>query len=313
MESIDVRLADQSGVVSRCQLLAAGHGPHDIKRMLRRRELAPIAVGVYVSHTGAPSWIEEAWAALLFVSGQVEPTDVALAHWSALRIAEGPGRRDSSDLPIHVAISSDRRIRPAGAVVVHRLRHFEQRVQRGRLPPRIRYEEAVVDVAADLPPLDAIGVLSRAVGSRRSSARRILATSRARSKVHERQWLEAVLADIDQGTHSVLEHGFLHRVLRPHGLPTPNRQQREETAIGVVYRDAAFGGLLVELDGRLHHAALEQRDADLERDLYAIATGRQTVRLGWGQVFGRPCRTAAALSALLNAGRPCGPPCPVGR
>lgn len=278
--------------------------------MLRRNQLAPIGTGVCVAHTGVPSWIERAWAALLSVSSQVEPTDVALAHWSALRIAEGPGHRDAHELPIHVAIPAERRIRPAGEVVVHRSRYFEERLHPGRLPPRIRYEEAVLDVAADLPPLDALGVLTRAVGSRRSTARRILEASGARAKVHQRTWLEAVVGDIEQGTHSVLEHGFAQRVIGPHRLPQPSRQQREETPLGVVYRDAAYGDLLIELDGRLHQ---EQRDADLERDLYAMATGRQTVRLGWAQVFGRPCRTAAALSQLMKTGRPCGAHCPVGR
>jgi hypothetical protein len=308
MERIAARLADQSGVVSRRQMLAVGYAPHDIKRMLRRNQLAPMAAGVYVTHTGSPSWIEHAWAALLTVSGQVEPTDVALAHWSALRIAEGPGRRDPRDRPIHVAIPSERRIRPVGEVVVHRVRYFAERIQAARFPPRIRYEEAVIDVAAGLPPLDAIGVLARAVGSRRSTARRILDASRARGKVHARRWLEAVLADLDGGTHSVLEHAFMQRVVLPHGLPRPSRQQREETAIGVVYRDAAFGGVLVELDGRLHQ---EQRDADLDRDLYALASGRRTARLGWSQVFGHPCQTAAALAVLFDAGRPCGTACPV--
>lgn len=310
MERIAARLAEQSGVVSRRQLLASGYAPHDVKRLLRRNQLASLGVGVYVAHTGIPSWIERAWAALLKVSSQVEPTDVALAHWSSLRIAEGPGHRDAHELPIHVAIPAQRRIRPAGDIVVHRSRHFAERLHPGRRPPRIRYEEAVLDVACDLPPLDAVGVLTRAVGSRRSTARRILEASRARAKVHERSWLEAVLGDIEQGTHSVLEHGFAQRVIGPHRLPAPRRQQREETALGVVYRDGAYGDLLIELDGRSHQ---EQRAADLDRDLYAMVTGRRTVRLGWAQVFGRPCQTAAALSQLMGSGRPCGAHCPVGR
>lgn len=235
VERIAQRLNDQSGVVSRRQLLAAGYAPHDVKRMLRRNQLAPIAVGVCVAHTGVPSWIERAWAALLSVSGQIEPTDVALTHWSALRIAEGPGHRDAHELPIHVAIPAERRIRPAGEVMVHRTRHFAERLHPGRLPPRIRYEEALLDVASDVPPLDAIGVLTRAVGSRRSTAGRILEASRARGKVHQRTWLAAVLGDIERGTHSVLEHGFAQRVMGPHHLPLPRRQQREETPLGVVY------------------------------------------------------------------------------
>ena len=73
--------------------------------------------------------------------------------------------------------------------------------------------------------------------------------------------------------------------------------------------------LLVELDGRLFHDSAGQRDLDLDRDLDAVVDGRSTVRLGWGQVFERPCYTAARISALLLrsgwTGRPqrCGPGC----
>jgi very-short-patch-repair endonuclease len=60
-------------------------------------------------------------------------------------------------------------------------------------------------------------------------------------------------------------------------------------------------GLVVELDGRLWHDSAEQRDADLDRDLDAAVVGMQTVRLGWGQVFHRPCDTAVRLGAVLTA------------
>jgi hypothetical protein len=306
VEVISRRLADQSGVISRRQLFASGYGPHDVRRLVRRRDLTPIALGVYVTHTGAPAWIEKAWAAVLSVSGCVEPTDAALAHWSALRIAEGPGRRAAHESPIHVAIPIARRARGSVDVVIHRMEHFEHRLDARSFPPRIRYEEAVLDVAADLPPLDAVGVLTRAVGERRSTALRLLVASRSRSRIPQRAWLESVLADVDQGTQSVLEHAFVDRVCRPHRLPIPQRQQREETPTGTVYRDAAYVSTLIELDGRLHG---DTRDADLDRDLQAAASGRSTVRLGWRQVVGTPCQTAAALSRVLASGRSCGPLC----
>lgn len=302
-------IADQDGVISRRQLLSAGARPHDVKRMLRRRDLAPIAPGVYVHHTGEPEWIQSAWAALLAVSSDGTPTGVALSHWSAVRVAEGPGRSAAAQLPLHVAIPIDRRVRPPSGIVVHRTDHLDSRLHPGRMPPRIRYEDALLDVAASLPPLDAVAILARAVGARRSTAGRLLSASRARPRIRQRRWLEAVLADIAQGSHSVLEHGFLDQVLRPHRLPMPARQLREHTATGVVYRDAAYGSLLIELDGRIHE---EQRDADLDRDLHALASGRTTVRLGWGQVFARPCGTARALSLMLGCGAPCGDRCSVG-
>lgn len=127
-----------------------------------------------------------------------------------------------------------------------------------------------------------------------------------------------MLTDLAEGTCSVLEHGYLERVERPHGLPRAHRQRREAGSTKVVYRDAAYGDTaLVELDGWTFHSSAADRDADLERDLDAAGAGAATVRLGWGQVFGRPCTTAAKVGAFLEARgvdvalRPCGPGCAV--
>ncbi len=70
---------------------------------------------------------------------------------------------------------------------------------------------------------------------------------------------------------------------------------------------------------RLHHDDPAARDRDLERDLDVAASGRTTVRLGWGQVLGRPCLTAAKVAAFLRQHgveanpRACGPTCPAGQ
>jgi hypothetical protein len=126
-----------------------------------------------------------------------------------------------------------------------------------------------------------------------------------------------VLRDVAEGTCSVLEHGSLTKVERPHGLPRGRRQLAGEDSSGRVYRDVYYEECdqYVELDGVLVHGTPEARDADLERDLDAAVERHGTVRLGWGQVYGRPCRTAAKIAALLTqlgwtgSIRPCGPDC----
>jgi hypothetical protein len=124
-----------------------------------------------------------------------------------------------------------------------------------------------------------------------------------------------VLTDVAEGTCSVLEHAYLHRVERPHGLPRPQRQERGVTSTGIVYRDLEYGTLIVELDGRLFHNTVGQRDKDFERDLDAAVEGRDTRRISWGQVFDRPCSTAGKLGQLLQVRgwqgepHPCGPTC----
>lgn len=110
-----------------------------------------------------------------------------------------------------------------------------------------------------------------------------------------------MLADIADGSNSALEHAYLTRVERPHGLPKPRRQHRP---IGQgVCRDLDYEqfGLVIELDGRQFHDDAIARDRDMERDLVAkVREGRDTVRLGWGQVVPRACSTALNIGTLLQ-------------
>jgi hypothetical protein len=57
----------------------------------------------------------------------------------------------------------------------------------------------------------------------------------------------------------------------------------------------------LELDGRLGHETSSDRWVDLDRDLDAAIDRLGTVRLGWGQVYGRPCVTAVRIGRLLTA------------
>ena len=302
-------IAAQAGVVTRRQLGALGASPADMARWRRRRELVAVHPGVYVDHTGELAWLQRAWAAVLYL----EPA--ALCHESALGIADGPGRLPRDPL-IHVAVSESRRLVAPAGIRLHRRRAFDQQILWNLGPPRQRYEDAALDVALDAPDeLAAIATLAEGVQGRRTTASRLLEASQARRRVPRRTWLEAVLADIADGTCSVLEHGYLTRVERPHGLPRARRQSSVTTTAARVYRDASYGRLLVELDGRLHHTGAAARDRDFERDLDAALLGHDTVRLSWGQVFDRPCSTAGKIAHLLAqrgwTGRPlaCGPSC----
>lgn len=313
-QDIGALLRQQSGVVSRRQALAAGLQQHDIRRLLRRREWATVHPGVYVEHTGPLSWHQRAWAAVLLAA------PAALCHESALRAAQGPGRRGPAQDTIHVAVTRKRAslVAPDG-VRIHHLSHATTLVLWNTNPPRLRYEEAALDVAlAAGSDLDAIAALAEACGSRRTTARRLSASLAGRRRVARRGWLAGVLADVAEGTCSVLEHGHLHLVERPHGLPCAERQVSATSSTGLVYRDTQYGGrLVIELDGRLFHDSTTARDRDFERDLDAATDGRTTVRLSYGQVFDRPCSTAAKLATLMRAHRipvrprACAPGCAV--
>lgn len=290
-------LSLQHGVISRAQAIEAGLAEHDVRRQVRRRAWVLLLPGVYLNHTGEPTWLQRAWAATLHAG------DSALCHDSALRATEGPGKSHRDESVIHVAIDRDRRIlSPADWLVVHRIADFDAKVRRNASPPTVRIEQALVDLAAGASTdFAAIGVLTDAVSARRTTAERILTALEARTRIPRRAFLVGVLSDIRDGTHSVLEHGYLQRVERRHGLPTGTRQLAELTPTGKVYRDVAYEqfGVYVELDGRANHGTAQAHGQDLERDLAAVADEKITVRLGWRQVYGDQCSTATRIATVL--------------
>lgn len=283
--------------------------------------------GVYVDHTGAPTWIQRAWAGVLY------HWPAALTGEAAVRSVQGPGwrgfgRQGSDTSPgtgrdeIEILVAAGRTVRPVRGYRATRCRAFHARVQWNASPPRVRFEEAVLDIAARAETdTAAIAVLADACQSRRTTAERLLEGLGDRRRLRRRSWLVDVLRDVAGGTCSALEHAHLTNVERPHGLPRGARQARETSGARLVFRDVEYPGcgVLVELDGRLFHDSHRQRDADLERDFDAAVDGRTTVRLGWGQCTDRACETAARLARLLQQRgweghpSPCGPDCTVSR
>jgi hypothetical protein len=307
------RLLDvQAGVVSRAQMADAGATDNDLRRMVRRRELSRVHPRVYVDHTGPLTWIQRAWAATLSCA------PAALADESAVRAAEGPGRRLHDDgRPIKVAVDHRRRVRAPAGVLPCRIVGLDDQVLWNTSPPRLRSEHAAIRLAAAAErDIDAVAFLADAVGARMTTGPRLTEALTATTRIARRAFLEAVVADVTAGTCSTLERGYLDLVERPHGLPSAQRQLRESIK-GPLYRDAVYEAhhVVVELDGRMYHAKVRRHDGDLERDLDAAVDRRTTVRLGWGQVFDRPCLTAYRVALILRdrgwSGRPhrC-PSCP---
>lgn len=303
MNEIEDLLDRQDGVISRRQVLAAGRDRTYVARMVRRREWTQAHPGVYVNHTGPLTWRQRAWAAVLAC------WPAALDGWSAIRAHEGPGRSRRDDArPIEVVVRHSRGLTPPAGVRVRESRRFDESVQLQLSPPRQRYDDAIIELADRAADhLSAIAIVADACGGRRTTAVRLLARIEEMSRLHRRSWLRSVIEDVAEGTCSVLEHAYLTRVERPHGLPRGLRQVIAFDAGGRrMFRDVVYGGRrprwrqIVELDGRLGHDSTADRDRDMERDLDAALDLEDTVRLGYGQVLGRPCSTAAKLGRLLQ-------------
>ena len=145
VDEIGRLLREQSGVISRRQVLEHGGTVADIQRALRRREWVRLLPGVFIDHTGEPTWVQRAWAGVLFYH------PAALSGMSALRAVAGPGwRRYPDHLPIEIAVDVGRTVQPVDG--------YRPAVEPGsaraccgtRARPGLRVEEAALDVAARL-------------------------------------------------------------------------------------------------------------------------------------------------------------------
>ncbi|WP_194098868.1 hypothetical protein [Nocardioides daphniae] len=144
-----------------------------------------------------------------------------------------------------------------------------------------------------------IAVLADAVQARVVSAESLAAALGSRTKLAHRPLVTAVLADLSDGTDSVLEHGYLTRVERPHGLPGAVVRRRSP-GCGRTTTSSTSRPRWWWSSTRDFHSLAHDRYADLARDAAAAAAGHLTVRWGWGQVFHTPCETAARMADLLR-------------
>lgn len=116
----------------------------------------------------------------------------------------------------------------------------------------------------------------------------------------------------------MLEHGYLTKVERAHGLPAGRRQSPRTGSTGNQFRDVEYEayGLVVELDGALGHDSWRDEARDTDRELDDLARlGSVTARLRFHQVFDTPCQTARRVGRILTRNgwpgnlRPCGDTC----
>ncbi|HEX2804824.1 MAG TPA: hypothetical protein VHN80_01470, partial [Kineosporiaceae bacterium] len=206
----------------------------------------------------------------------------------------------------------------SGLVVCGR-RHLEALRHPATLPPRLRVEEAVLDVAdACSKPAGVVDVILCVVQRRLTSPDRLAERLSARHRHRWRDLIEDVLADARDGTQSLLERSYLNGVERAHGLPTGVRNAPDQVSPGGArcYRDVRYRrwAVVVELDGLEAHPA-ERAFRDRSRDNAVVVSGQVSLRYGWREVAGDPCGIASELCRVLRSrgwdgkARPCGPDC----
>lgn len=306
----------QEGVITRAQVLGAGISRHALQVKLDSGRWQRLHSGVYAAFSGKPDREAMHWAAVLGAGPRA-----VLSHETAAELYGLLGTRTRPGPLVHVMVPRGQRVAAMSEVRLH----YSQRLDISRhpvlLPPVTRLEDTILDLAGTAATLpDGIAWLLRGCASRRTTPDRLRQTMAARLRLRWRKELSVALGDARSGVQSALEHGYLYRVERPHGLPAGVRQRRVIVRTVPTYQDVRYERyrLVVELDGRAAHPE-QQRWRDIRRDNAAAAEGCVTLRYSWADVTQQPCGVAAEVGRVLRTRgwpgrlRLCGPDCPVRR
>jgi hypothetical protein len=314
-ETLRKIVADQSGVVSRRQAIQEGLSADVIKSRVRAGRWQSLYRGVYVTFTGTPTRRARLWAAVLYAGD-----GAMLSHETA---AELHGLITIPVPLIHITVPEDRRVSPVPGLVIHRTaRAADRRFPEGVLPVTWK-EETVLDLTDAAKDFDDVcGWVTAAFARGMVTEGTMLAFVSRRKKLRWRQDLIHLVDEAARGAHSVLEYRYDRDVERAHGLPRSQHQAPYRKPDGRRgYRDRYYEQykVIVELDGRAYHPE-ETRWRDRDRDNAAVIDyDSRSLRYGWRDVRGAPCRTAMQVAKVLTSRgwpgspAPCSPRCPVAR
>jgi very-short-patch-repair endonuclease len=282
----------QAGVVSRKQVHLLGVSDAVTERLLREGRWQSVASGIYHIAPSPPTWDGLAWAGVLIGGDGARLGPQASGYLHNLK--------EDAPRPVDVLIPVGRSARIGGEWRFSRERPGARSPRSVHAPPRLTIEDTVLDLSSEATEGDLVGLVTKAVQSRRTTPRRLLKAMNERSRYKHRKLLIDILGDVAAGAESPLEMKFVHQVERPHGLPRGNRQRRRH---GLPYiSDVGYDAyrLLVELDGRAGHEGTG-RFRDMNRDNQFALIEWITLRYGWYDVVHRPCVVAFQIAAALAA------------
>lgn len=254
-----------AGVVHRRQLREHGVSRADVRTETAAGRWTPAGRHTVVIGAGTPAGEGLLWQAVWESGAGAVLDGVSALHAAGLR----GFRADQIDVCVP---KNNRRHRLPG-VRVRRRDEVGPAVRAGL--PRARPEWAALR-AAQWARTDrtAVLILCLVVQQRLVPPERLLEAWRRMRRRRRRALIDAALADLCDGAHSLGELDFA-ALCRRHGLPAPSRQVVRNLPGGRVYLDVAWEdvGLVVEIDGG-HHAlalnpvddALRQNDVVLEEE-----------------------------------------------
>lgn len=286
----ELRLAarEQGDLITTRQATNTGFGTDALDRMVRDGHWERQANGLYDTAPSHDSFDKRVWSAALRAD-----LPCAIGGESALRLhgLDRPVDR------IEVWVGEDRRPRSADDLRIRRDKLG--RIERATgSPPRIRIEDALVDVGQHLGVESLVSILADSNRLRFTTFDRVRRCLDQRHRVRRRALFADILGDLE-GIESTLEYVYRRDVERAHGLPTALRQESKSagTRSDALYDEQA---VLVELDGRLGHEDARSTFRDLRRDNTHATSKLLTLRYGTVDVRGRPCAVARQLWTVLS-------------
>jgi very-short-patch-repair endonuclease len=269
--------------VSAAQLAGFGITKRVVERMVAQGLITRITRGIYA--TGDGGWRQQAWAGVLLGG----PSAVLGLHAAAFLHGLVPQPPEC----VAVFVAGQSRVRDPRWTFIR-----SPRLGSGE-PPRTRPAQTVIDVAALAGADEVVTLLAEAIGRRGVRPRELVALLDDTPRHPHRRLLLEMVGEVAAGSQSPLEVRYARDVERAHGLPTARRQA---SPLGRYRCDAWYAefGLLVELDGTAYHRGVVAL-ADMDRDADHLMAGLVTLRLGWKQVVGDPCRVARRVAGTLNS------------
>lgn len=301
----------QGGAIHRRQLRAAGVSSKVLARMVDAGELVAIEKRVFIAAGAPPTWAQRAWIGLLG-----SPPGSVISHRTAARLHR-IGRFSDHSIDI---LEVEPEVHRGARGTIHRTTY---------LPPQHR---AVVEGF----PVTSLARTVFDLAGQVSAARRRRGLSNLTRPQVERALDDALMRHmtIAQLNHVLATLGGRGRggttlmrelVEDRHGGYTPTESELEDLVCSVLashgieqpVRQVNLGGLeslvgrvdfyfldarvVLEADGRMHHTALMDAEADRWRDLELAARGFVVIRVTWRQLVHDAQRFVRALRQLLES------------
>ncbi len=287
-----IRLARlQAGVVTREQAMGHGLSRHVLRRLVDGGTWLRVCPGLFATVGVAPSWEALAWGGTLLGGPNSRLGPEASGYLYGLL------QRPPKPIDVLVPLAAPREV--LGPWRFIRETPGARPCRSPGSPPRLPAECAVLDLVAQRPEGEVVGLITSAVQKGLTTPERLSRLLQSRSRQRHRRLVTGLLADVVDGIRSYLELRYLRDVERPHGLP---RGERQDSRPGLPYqRDVKYKGfgLIVELDGRLGHDG-EGRFRDMNRDNQHALRDELTLRYGHFDVTSRACPVAFQVYLALR-------------